>query len=94
MVKPIRVTPTFEEFKAIIADVRQQKWNAEAQASADFLEFMGLIGVGQAEITSLQKQHVNLAKRHITFFRHKQRHRTPCPSIPKPPVSKLYADVD
>ena len=73
VVKPICTTPTFDEFNAIIADVRQQKWNAEAQASADFLEFMGLVGVGQAEITGLQRQYVNLAKHQITFFRQKTR---------------------
>ncbi len=73
VVKPIRVTPTFEEFNAVITDVRHQKWNAEAQASADFLEFMGLVGVGQAEITGVQRQHVNIAKRQITFFRQKTR---------------------
>jgi hypothetical protein len=37
VVEPVRVTPSFEEFKIIIADVRRQKWNAEAQESADYL---------------------------------------------------------
>ncbi len=71
VVRPIRITPTFDEFRAIIADVRKQALNAEAQDSADFLEFMGLVGVGQAEATSVQKQHVNFATKQITFFRHK-----------------------
>ena len=83
VVKPIRVTPTFEEFTAIVANVRQQKWNAEAQASADFLEFMGLVGVGQAEVTGLQRQHVNLAKRQITFFRHKTKTPYTVPIYPQ-----------
>ena len=47
--KPIRLTPTFEQFKAVIADVRAQPFNADAQDSADFLEFLGLAGLGQAE---------------------------------------------
>ena len=47
--KPIRLTPSFEQFKAIIADVRAQQFNADAQDSADFLEFLGLAGLGQAE---------------------------------------------
>ncbi|HEY4271535.1 MAG TPA: hypothetical protein VGM65_05995 [Candidatus Udaeobacter sp.] len=51
--KPIRLTPTFEQFKAIIADVRSQVFNADAQDSADFLEFLGLAGLGQAEAGSL-----------------------------------------
>jgi integrase len=83
VVKPIRVTPTFEEFSAIVADVRQQKWNSEAQASADFLEFMGLVGVGQAEITGLQRQHVNLAKGQITFFRQKTKTPYTVPIYPQ-----------
>ena len=69
--KPVRLTPTFKEFNAIVADVRKQRFNAEAQSSGDFLELMGLVGVGQAEITGLLKQHVNLAKMQMTFFRQK-----------------------
>ena len=42
--KPIRPTPTYEEFKAIIADVRAQPLSADAQDSADFLKFLGLAG--------------------------------------------------
>jgi len=73
VVKPIRITPTFDEFNTIIADIRKQKWNAEANASADYLEFMGLVGVGQAEASGLQKQHVNLSTKQLTFFRVKTR---------------------
>src|SRR5262249_3685581 len=51
--KPIRLTPTLEQFKAIVADVRAQVFNADARDSADFLEFLGLAGLGQAEATSL-----------------------------------------
>ena len=48
--KPIRLTPTFEQFKAIIADVRGEVFNADAEDSADFLEFLGLAGLGQATV--------------------------------------------
>jgi hypothetical protein len=48
--KPIRLTPTWEQFKAIVADVRSQQFNADAQDSGDFLEAMGLLGLGQAEL--------------------------------------------
>jgi len=47
--KPIRLTPTWEQFKTIVANVRAQVFNADAQDSADFLEFLGLAGLGQAE---------------------------------------------
>jgi len=68
---PKRLTPTFEEFTAIIADVRSQPFNADAQDSADFLEFMGLVGLGQAETSSLKREDVDLLRGRITTFRHK-----------------------
>jgi integrase len=69
--KPIRLTPTFEQFKAIIADVRAQVFNADAQHSADFLEAMGLLGLGQAELGSLRRCDVDLEAGTITTFRRK-----------------------
>jgi integrase len=69
--KPIRLTPTFEQFKAIISDVRAQQFNADAQDSADFLEFLGLAGLGQAEASSLTRADVDLDAGRIVTFRHK-----------------------
>jgi integrase len=69
--KPIRLTPTFEQFKAIIADVRAQQFNADAQDSADFLEFLGLAGLGQAEAGSLTRADVDLTAGQIITYRHK-----------------------
>jgi integrase len=68
---PIRVTPTFEQFNAIIADVRAQVFNADAHHSADFLEFLGLAGLGQAEVGSLRRCDVDLEAGRIITFRHK-----------------------
>jgi len=36
--RPIRITPSFQQFRSIIADVRAQVFNADAHESADFLE--------------------------------------------------------
>src|SRR5206468_5988104 len=69
--KPIRLTPTFEQFKAIIAEVRAQQFNADAEDSADFLEFMGLAGLGQAEASSLTRADIDLEAGRIITFRHK-----------------------
>ncbi len=69
--KPIRLTPTFEQFKAIIADVLAQQFSADAQDSADFLEFLGLAGLGQAEAASLRRCDVDLRAESIITFRHK-----------------------
>jgi integrase len=69
--KPIRLTPTYEQFKAIIADVRAQRFNAGAQDSADFLEFLGLAGLGQAEARSLTRTDIDFDAGRIITFRHK-----------------------
>ena len=50
--KPIRRTPSFEDFRAIVADIRAQQWNADAHDSGDFVEFIGLAGLGQAEASA------------------------------------------
>jgi Site-specific recombinase XerD len=69
--KPIRRTPTYEQFKAIIADVRAQAFNADAQDSADFLEFFGLAGLGQAEAGSLTRADIDFDAGRFITFRHK-----------------------
>ena len=69
--KPIRLTPTFDQFKAIIADVRAQPFSADANDSADFLEFLGLVGLGQAEAASLVGADVDFEAGRIVTFRHK-----------------------
>jgi integrase len=45
-----RRVPTLEQFHAIVNDIRSQKLNADAEDSADFIEFMGHAGLGQAEV--------------------------------------------
>lgn len=51
--KPIRIVPTDEQFKAIVANIRAQSLNPESAESADFIEFLGLAGLGQAEASQL-----------------------------------------
>jgi integrase len=70
--RPIRLTPTFEQFEAIIASVRAQQYNGHgAEESADFLEFLGLAGLGQAEIKALTRADVSFEAGQIRTFRHK-----------------------
>jgi integrase len=69
--KPIRLTPTWEQFKAIVADVRAQQFNADAQDSGDFLEAMGLLGLGQAELAPVTRADVDLETGRVITFRHK-----------------------
>ena len=67
--KPVRITPSFEEFQRIIEDVRKQPFYADAEDSGNFLEFMGLAGVGQAEIGNLIRDDIDLEKERIRLYR-------------------------
>jgi len=81
--KPIRLTPTYQQFKAIIADVRAQQFNADAQESADFLEFLGLVGVGQAEAGSLRRSDIDFDAARLITFRHKTKTGFSIPIFPQ-----------
>jgi integrase len=89
--KPIRLTPSFEQFKQIVADVRAQKFNREAEQSGDFVEFLGLAGLGQAEATAITRSHVDLEAGRITVYRHKTDTGFAIPIYPqlRPLVEKL-----
>lgn len=59
--KIIRLTPSEEQFRAIVADIRSQKSNGHgADDSADFVELAGTLGLGQAELSNIQRQHIDL----------------------------------
>jgi integrase len=92
--QPIRLSPSFEEFKAIVASIRAQKLNREAEQSADFVEFIGLSGLGQAEIRSLTRADVDLDAGRIITYRHKTRQGFAVPIYPQlqPLVEKLCKD--
>jgi integrase len=68
---PVRLTPTFEQFKAIVADIRNQRFNADAEQSGDFVEFLGLAGLGQAEVAAITRADVDLDAGHIFVKRRK-----------------------
>jgi integrase len=89
--QPIRLTPSFEEFQAIIADIRSQPFNADAKDSANFVEFIGLAGVGQAEAAGLLRKHVKFDGGQIQFFRRKTRQAFTIPIFPqmRPLLEKL-----
>jgi len=89
--QPIRLTPSFEEFKALVADIRTQRFNADAKDSADFVEFIGLAGVGQAEAAALTRKHVKFHVEQIQLFRRKTRQAFTIPLYPqvRPLLEKL-----
>jgi integrase len=89
--RPIRLTPSFEEFKAIVANIRAQTLNRDAEQSADFVEFLGLAGLGQAEVRGLTRADVDLDAGQIITFRAKTRQGFTVPIYPqlRPLVEKL-----
>jgi len=77
--KPKRFVPTQEQFQAIVADIRAQKYNAEAEDSADFVEFLGSAGLGQAEASSLTWGDVDWTLNYLHIKRHKTQARFQVP---------------
>lgn len=74
---PTRLVPTAEQFHAIVRSVRSQKFTDHANDSGDFVEFLGLAGLGQAEASALtwgdidwenQRLQVRRQKTGVPFF--------------------------
>jgi integrase len=91
--KPIRLTPTFEQFNQMVAEIRAQKFNQVAQQSGDFIEFIGLAGLGAAEAASLTPAEVDFEAGHIIAYRHKSDTGFAVPIYPqvRPLLEKLCA---
>lgn len=68
---PIRDTPNWEQFKAIVADMRTQKYNADASDSANFCEFLGLAGMGNSEAANLTWGDIDFKKERVRVYRNK-----------------------
>ena len=82
--KRIRATPSFEEFKAIVKTIRSQKYNGhDAQESADFVEFLGLAGLGKAEAAALRQSDIDWQRETIITFRHKTKSGFAIPIYPQ-----------
>jgi len=92
--QPIRLAPTFEEFQAIVADIRAQRFNREAEQSGDFVEFLGLAGLGQAEAAAIKRSDVDLESGRTIIYRHKTDTGFVIPIYPqlRPLVEKLCSD--
>ena len=69
--KPIRDTPTWEQFQALIADIRAQRFNPDAGESADYVELIGLAGIGNAEANNLVWGDVDWGRGKIKIHRKK-----------------------
>jgi integrase len=92
--KPIRRTPTFELFQQIVESIRAQKFNGhDAGESADFVEFIGLAGLGQAEASALTWDDIDWQREQIVTFRHKTKAGFAIPLYPqvRPLLQRRYA---
>jgi len=83
--KPIRLTPTYEQFLAIIEDLRDpERHNTHGQEeTADYIELAGEAGLGQAEIAGLRRCDIDLAGGNMTCFRLKTTTGFSVPVYPK-----------
>ena len=89
--QPIRVTPTLQQVQAIIADVRAQRFNADAEESGDFISFLASSGLGQAEVAAIKRSDVDLDSGRMIVFRRKTSAGFVVPLYPqlRPLVEKL-----
>jgi integrase len=91
--KPIRKTPAFSEFRAIVENIRSQQFNPDAEESADFVEFIGHAGLGQAEARALRWSDIDWQREQIVTFRHKTKSGFAIPLYPqlRPVLERLYS---
>ncbi len=80
---PIRLAPSPADFRAIVKSIRTQPFSDTAEESADFVEFLGLAGMGQAEASSLDWSRVDFQRSQFTTFRHKTRRGFEVPIYPQ-----------
>jgi Site-specific recombinase XerD len=71
--KPKRYVPTDEQFKALVQDIRAQQFNADAADSADFVKFLGLAGLGEAEANAIEWDDVDWQQERLSVRRRKTR---------------------
>ena len=81
--RPIRTTPTLEEFQAIVDSIRTQLQSDTREESADYVEFMGLAGLGQAEAASLTWGDVIFDRGQMITYRHKTKQGFAVPIYPQ-----------
>ena len=78
-----RLTPNEQQFVAIVADLRSQMSNGHGRDdTADFVELAGRLGLGQAELTAIERQHIHLDEGTIQIFRKKTKKAFPIPIYP------------
>jgi len=94
--EPTRLTPTEEQFRAIVADIRSQIWNGHGREDcADFVELAGTLGLGQAELSGIQRKHINFEDGEIVILRKKTQQGFTIPIYPeaRPIIERRLEDM-
>jgi integrase len=82
--KLTRLTPTPEQFEAIIKDLKAQAFNGHGSAeTSDYIALSGLLGLGQAELAGIQRQHIDSEAETIKVFRRKTQQTFLIPIYPQ-----------
>jgi integrase len=89
----IRETPSWEQFEAIVHEIRSQRLSDTAERSADVVEFWARSGAGTAEAANLLGEHIDFAKHEMRFYRNKTDTGYLVPIFPavRPLLEKLQA---
>ena len=66
-----RHTPTLEQFRKMVADIRSQTDNRRAELSGDFVELAGTLGLGQAELRGITRGDIDMDQGVIAVYRQK-----------------------
>jgi integrase len=94
---PIRTTPTEEQFRALVEDIRSQKTNGHGcNDSADYVELAGTLGLGQAELSAIRRQDIDLKANQIRLYRHKSKQQFTIPIFPdaRPIIERRLANME
>ena len=91
---PIRRIPTVEQFHSLVEAIRGQRFTDHAKDTGDFVEFLGLAGLGQAEASSLTWGDVDWVNNRLNIRRHKTDTRFHVPIFPhlRPLLERLQRE--
>lgn len=102
----IRLIPSPEEFEKIIAEIRKPSWKVKKgkrggqrpmyqHDSADFAEYLGRAGIGQAEAVRLHWEHIDEKRDVISYWRKKTGKPFTTPIFPwlKPLLDRMRAEA-
>lgn len=91
---PFRGTPSWEQFLAIVAEIRAETQNRRCEASGDFTEFLGRSGIGNSEAANLTWDDIDFARGKIRVLRNKTQTGFEVPIFPQllPMLRRLKGD--